>query len=144
VNIPSPTTLASIFSGVTRPMLGFPFEVDRAEPTPDLYWRSGVMRIGGATPFSLAISSDEAGCGALASSIFGERATLELIDDALRELVNVTAGALKWRLRIDEQALVVPRVAADGKPPLGPSADTVALVLRGRAGVRIALSISWA
>jgi hypothetical protein len=102
------------------------------------------MRIGGETPFSVAISSDEAGCAALATSIFGERATLELIDDALRELVNVTAGALKWRLRIDDQALVVPRVAADGKPPLGPSADAVSLVLRGRAGLRLVLSVSRA
>ena len=143
MTLPSPVMLASIFSGVTRPMLGFPFDLDAAEPGPELFWRSSVMRLGGPAPLSIAISSDEAGCAALARAIFGgDGAALELADDALGELVNVIAGGLKWRLRI-EQPLVPPRAVAGGKaPPLPPSAREVRATLRGPAGVRIVLSVS--
>ena len=92
-------------------MLGKKFRpVDPA--TPVERWRTVVLAIPGARPLTVALASDRAGCAALASAMLGMDADdldVAMIDDFLRELLNMTAGQIKLELALD-QALGLPRV----------------------------------
>jgi CheY-specific phosphatase CheX len=92
-------------------MLGMSFRViDPA--TPVVRWRTVVLAIPGAQPMSVALSSDRRGCAALASAMLGldeDGLDVAMIDDFMRELVNMTAGQIKRELALD-QALGLPRV----------------------------------
>jgi hypothetical protein len=66
-------------------------------------------------PVSVGLSSDEGGCAKLAAAMFGckpEGVDVGMINDALRELVNMTAGLLKREMALD-QALSVPAIVDD-------------------------------
>lgn len=92
-------------------MLGKQFRaIDPA--TPVERWRTVVLPIPGVRPVTIALSSDRRGCAALASAMLGmDEASIDLsmIDDFMRELLNMTAGQLKRELSLD-QALGLPRV----------------------------------
>jgi len=92
-------------------MLGKKFRpIDPA--TPVERWRTVVLTIPGARPLTVALASDRAGCAALASAMLGMDADdldVAMIDDFLRELLNMTAGQIKLELALD-QALGLPRV----------------------------------
>jgi hypothetical protein len=80
---------------------------------PDL-WRAAVLSIPGARPMTIAMSSDREGCVTLAAAMLKcEAADLDLamVDDFMRELVNMTAGQIKSEMSLD-QALGLPRVMA--------------------------------
>jgi CheY-specific phosphatase CheX len=75
-------------------------------------WRTAVLSIPGARPMTIAMSSDRDGCATLAAAMLKcEAADLDLamVDDFMRELVNMTAGQIKAELSLD-QALGLPRV----------------------------------
>lgn len=94
-------------------MLGRTFEVTNKE-APDR-WRTAMLSIAGAKPVTVALSSDRAGCAALAAAMLmcdEEELELQMIDDFMRELVNMTAGQIKCELALD-QALGLPR-CSDG------------------------------
>lgn len=83
-----------------------------AAATPVERWRTVVLPIPGARPVTIALSSDRHGCAALASAMLGmaeDDIDLGMIDDFMRELVNMTAGQIKSELSLD-QALGLPRV----------------------------------
>jgi hypothetical protein len=108
--------LASSVSRVTSAMLGLTFQPALASSRPAL-WRTAMLQIPGARPVTVALSSDRAGCAALAAAMLGmeqDELDLSMIDDFLRELVNMTAGQIKAELSLD-QALGLPRVL-DGEP----------------------------
>jgi hypothetical protein len=98
-------------SRVTTTMLGKKFRpIDPA--TPVERWRTVLLAIPGARPLTVALASDRAGCAALASAMLGMAADdldVAMIDDFLRELLNMTAGQIKLELALD-QALGLPRV----------------------------------
>ena len=74
-----------------------------------------MLAIPGSTPLTVALSSDQRGCAALASAMLGiadDELDLAMIDDVLRELTNMTAGQLKLELKLD-QALGLPRLHDD-------------------------------
>jgi hypothetical protein len=114
--LPPSDRLAALVSNVTQTMLGISFipsVSDRAAP--DLCWRTAVMLVEGARPITVGLSSSHEGCLALTAAMFSCPASdvdPPMINDALRELVNMTAGLLKTELAID-QALVVPQVVTD-------------------------------
>jgi hypothetical protein len=106
--------LARSVSRVTATMLGKQFRP--ADPAPTVErWRTVVLSIPGAKPLTVALSSDRKGCAALASAMLGmdaEGLGVAMIEDFLRELLNMTAGQIKLELALD-QALGLPRVLAD-------------------------------
>jgi hypothetical protein len=104
-----PARIATSLSRVTSTMLGRTFEVTtRAAPE---RWRTAMITTSGATPLAVALSSDRSGCAALAAAMLmveEDDLELEMIDDFMRELVNMTAGQIKRELALDE-ALGMPR-----------------------------------
>jgi len=103
--------LARSVSRVTTTMLGKSFRViDPA--TPVARWRTAALSIAGKRPVTVALSSDRRGCAALASAMLGmdeDDLDVAMIDDFMRELLNMTAGQIKSELALD-QALGLPRV----------------------------------
>jgi hypothetical protein len=114
--LPPSDRLAALVSNVTQTMLGISFVPavnDRAHP--DLCWRTAVMLVDGARPLTIGLSSSHEGCLALTAAMFScpsSDVDPSMINDALRELVNMTAGLLRTELALD-QALAVPQVVTD-------------------------------
>jgi hypothetical protein len=120
--LPAPETMAEVLSGVTETMLGLAFRPVPEAPWSHLVWRAAVLPIPGAFPFTVGLSSDRTGCQALGSRMFQvpvAEVSDEMLSDSLCELVNMTAGLLKGRLHL-QQALGLPKVVTEHKPPLSP------------------------
>lgn len=103
--------VARSVSRVTTRMLGLTFQV-ATSTMPVERWRTVILPIPGARPVTIALSSDRRGCAALASAMLGmdeDELAVEMIDDFMRELTNMTAGQIKMELSLD-QALGLPRV----------------------------------
>jgi CheY-specific phosphatase CheX len=111
--MPKAERLAALVSNVTETMLGISFAPAENKPAhPSLNWRTAIMLVDGPRPVSVGLSSDEPGCAKLAAAMFGcktEGVDVGMINDALRELVNMTAGLLKREMELD-QALSVPAI----------------------------------
>lgn len=109
--------LAQCVSSVTSMMLGRTFRA--ATPAQQIQaWRTVVLPFSGARPISLALSSDRASCAALASAMLGigeDDLEVPMIDDVLRELVNMTAGQVKGVIAPDH-ALGLPRIVESETP----------------------------
>ena len=98
---------------VTSTMIGRTFRPTDHRLLPDL-WRTAVLSIPGARPMTIALSSDREGCATLAAEMLKCEAgdlDLAMVDDFMRELVNMIAGQIKSDLLLD-QALGLPRVIA--------------------------------
>ena len=103
--------LARSVSRVTTTMLGKTFRVT-APPPAVVFWRTVVLPIPGARPMTVALSSDRRGCAALAAAMLGmdeDELGVDMIDDFMRELLNMTAGQIKVEMSLD-QALGLPRI----------------------------------
>ncbi len=141
--MPKAERLAALVSNVTETMLGISFVPSPQEVAhPALDWRTAIMLVDGPRPVSVGLSSDESGCTKLAAAMFGckvDAVDLGMVNDALRELVNMTAGLLKREMALD-QALTVPRIVGDRKSLDEIASQHPALVLVARE-VGIAL---WA
>jgi hypothetical protein len=104
--------LARSVSRVTATMLGLTFRAVVPATRVDL-WRTAVLPIPGARPITVALSSNRHGCAALTAAMLGldqDDLGLEMIDDFMRELVNMAAGQIKLDLCLN-QSLGLPRVA---------------------------------
>ena len=113
--IPDGATLAQLVSNVTQTMCGISFSAAAGEsPTPELCWRVATLPIKGERPLRVALSSSRNGCAALGAALFScEPDTLDdgMIEDSLRELLNMAAGQIKGALALD-QALGLPEIVA--------------------------------
>jgi hypothetical protein len=111
--MPGIAEIARIVSAVTQPMLGIAFAPASGPPGPiGPAWKTAALPIEGGRPLTVAVSADEAAGHALGARMFGAAphdVDGEMIEDALCELVNMTAGLLKSALRID-QALGLPSI----------------------------------
>ena len=143
IPLPKADRLAALVSNVTETMLGLSFAPStEAAAHPGLTWRTAIMLVDGPRPVSVGLSSDEAGCAKLAAAMFGcgtDGVDVGMINDALRELVNMTAGLLKREMALD-QALSVPSIIDDKESQEEIARQHPALVLKARE-VGIAL---WA
>jgi len=114
--LPPAQKLAALVSNVTETMLGISFVPAQTRAAhPALNWRTAIMLLDGPRPVSVGLSSDEPGCARLAAAMFGcnvDAVDVGMIDDALRELVNMTAGLVKREMALD-QALTVPAIIGD-------------------------------
>ena len=106
--LPSPEELAKLVSYVFDVMLTLRCELVGRRPARDgettrdrlhgLGWRTAVLPIDGSQPLTVALSSDEQGCLALGAALFACAKTAvdqEMIDDTLRELVNMIGGQVR-------------------------------------------------
>ena len=124
--LPPPDVLAGLVSNVTQTLLGISFVPDKA-PSTALQWRTALLPIAGARPITVGLASDEQGCRALSAAMFSctpETVDTSMVEDALRELTNMTAGLVKSALALD-QKLGLPQVVreheftAHAQPPRG-------------------------
>ena len=118
-------------SNVTGAMMGKQFRVGNpATQVPR--WRTVALSIAGKRPITIALSSDRHGCAALTAAMLGmdeDGLDVAMIDDFMRELVNMTAGQIKRELSLD-QALGLPRMI-DGDAVFAGSAAWNHVVLAG-------------
>ena len=133
--LPCPETMASLVSGVTETMLGLTFTPDEAKGPRELAWRTAVLPIAGRRPLTIGLSSDEGGCSRLSAAMFAcpaEQVDQAMMNDALCELVNMTAGLLKSVMSLD-QALGLPKILTPPDAPATPSASPHSVVLKADA-----------
>ena len=108
-----PDKLAALVSSVTETMCGLSFENTGTHPAVEVsQLRTAALNIEGKKPILVALSADLASCSAIGSAMFGcpaDQIDASMMEDVLRELVNMTAGQIKAELSLD-QALGLPRV----------------------------------
>jgi CheY-specific phosphatase CheX len=131
--MPKAERLAALVSSVTETMLGISFIPAGEVPAhPQLNWRTAIMLVPGPRPVSVGLSSDEPGCKKLAAAMFGckpDAVDNAMVNDALGELVNMTAGLLKREMALD-QALTVPQIVENKESLEEIARQHLALVLK--------------
>lgn len=142
-NLPDAPTLARLVSNVTETMCGTTFTADQPVLRGEsLCGRMVLLPLVGARKISIVLACDTHGGQALASALFGcdsKSLTPALVDDAIRELLNMVAGQVTSTLKID-QALGLPRkttmaeICEIGGLKLD---DAVLLTSHGRVDLRI-------
>ncbi len=135
MNLPPPERIATLVSGVTQTMLGLTFIPDESKGPRDLAWRTAVLPIPGEHPLTVGLSSDQRGCSHLSAAMFAcpsEEVDQNMMNDALCELVNMTAGLLKSVMSLN-QALGLPKILAGPEAPSVPSASPHVIVLKADA-----------
>jgi CheY-specific phosphatase CheX len=131
--LPAPEKMASMVTNVTQTMLGFSFQPDPGRVNwGELVWRTAVLHIAGGRPVSVGISSDQNGCLQLSAAMFAVDASAvdsNMMNDALCELVNMTAGMVKGALSLKE-ALGLPRIVSGPDAPKPGGSDHRSVVLK--------------
>jgi hypothetical protein len=133
--LPPPEKMAALVSGVTQTMLGLTFVPDAAQAHEPLAWRTAMLPIAGQRPLTVGLSTDEEGCAQLSAAMFAcprEQVDHTMMNDALCELVNMTAGLLKSVMSLN-QALGLPKILAGHDAPTVPSASPHVIVLKADA-----------
>ncbi len=141
--LPPPEKMASLVSGVTQTMLGLTFVPDVAKSHDGLTWRTAVLPIAGEFPLTVGLSTDQTGCSALSAAMFAcprEQVDQSMMNDALCELVNMTAGLLKSVMSLN-QALGLPKILEGAHAPAVPKASPEVIVLKADGPVGLVLWI---
>jgi hypothetical protein len=111
-SLPDAPTIAKFVTNVTRTMCNLHFvPADAGDARPDC-WRLALLPIPGPRPLVVALYSDRPGCQELGAAFFStspDSVDDSMIDDALRELLNMAAGQIRREL-VPEQALGLPRI----------------------------------
>jgi len=111
----APEKLAALVSSVTQTMCGLSFESTGTYPAFNPEARMAALTIEGPKPIMVALSADPASCAAISEAMFGcpaEQLEPGMIEDVLRELVNMTAGQVKQALSVDD-ALGLPSIMTE-------------------------------
>jgi CheY-specific phosphatase CheX len=107
-----PAALRSLVSKVMQASCGLSFNPAGDEAISAKPWRTAALPIKGGTPMTVAIGADETACFAMASGLL-QMAPNELdpgmVEDSLRELLNMVAGHIKRAMAID-LALGLPEI----------------------------------
>jgi hypothetical protein len=114
-SLPDATTLAQLVTSVTETMCGITFvPAESNNPSPHCY-RMALLPITGQRRLEVALYSDQASCEALSSSLFSlakEDIDTSMIEDSLRELLNMAAGQIKQAVAPDH-TLGLPKVIGE-------------------------------
>jgi hypothetical protein len=107
-DLPSPEDLSMLVSYVFEVMLTLRCELVGRRNSPEsatigdrlqgLAWRTAVLPIAGSRPLTVVLSSDQQGCLSLGAALFAcdrDSVDQEMIDDTLRELVNMIGGQVR-------------------------------------------------
>ena len=133
--LPSPLKMAALVSKVTETMLGLTFHSDCSKGHDALSWHTAILPIAGEHPLTIGLSSDQNGCAKLSAAMFAcpaEEVDQNMMNDALCELVNMTAGVVKSAMSLN-QALGLPKIVSGFSAPSVPAADQHAIVLKADA-----------
>jgi hypothetical protein len=111
----SPEDLALLVSYVFEVMLTLRCELVGPRSVPegatlrdhlqDLNWRTAVLPIAGSHPLTVVLSSNEHGCLSLGAALFAcDKGAVdqEMVDDTLRELVNMIGGQVRSAIAKDQ------------------------------------------
>ena len=134
-SLPPPEKMATLVSGVTQTMLGLTFVPDKAKTHEALTWRTAVLPIPGERPLTIGLSSDQHGCSRLSAAMFAcstDEVDQTMMNDALCELVNMTAGLVKSVMSLN-QALGLPKIIPGESAPAVPAASPAVIVLKADA-----------
>jgi hypothetical protein len=97
-----------------------------------LSWRAARLPIAGRRPLTIALSSDQRGCLSLSAALFAcETAAVdgEMIDDTLRELVNMIGGQVRTAV-VEEHSMGLPTIDTDVQLEAGLELDAPLLIGR--------------
>jgi hypothetical protein len=110
-----PEELALLVSYVFEVMLTLRCELVGSRSVPDggalrerlqaLSWRTAVLPIAGSRPLTVVLSSNEHGCLSLGAALFAcDKGSVdqEMVDDTLRELVNMIGGQVRSAIAKDQ------------------------------------------
>jgi hypothetical protein len=118
VSMPDPETVCELVNSVTSTMLGMQFALAPVMETSQAAQRTAMLPIYGATPMTIAVSSDIDGCAALGSALFKcptGAVDSAIMDDTLCELVNMIGALVRSAMQID-QTFGLPELLAHGSP----------------------------
>lgn len=114
-SLPDATTLAQLVTSVTETMCGITFvPAESNTPSPDCY-RMALLPITGVRQLEVTLFSDRTSCESLGSSLFSvarEDIDTSMIEDSLRELLNMAAGQIKQAVAPDH-TLGLPKLIAE-------------------------------
>src|SRR5438067_2064402 len=141
--VPTRQTLAALLSSVTETMFSLRFEPTETPAQASTSWRTAVLLVGQDPAYLVMLSADEAGCRTLGAAMFGctdDKLDPIMVDDSLRELLNMTAGLIKREMSLDH-ALGLPRII-DGLTENAPDADELRGVVLRATNSNVFVSIS--
>jgi hypothetical protein len=135
--------LAEVVSSVTQTMCGVSFGVaQRTQPMPDR-WRLAVLPILGHRRLIVSLFSDRASCCTLSAGMFklpANEIDESLIEDALRELLNISAGQIKNAL-VPDQTLGLPRIVPAQEIEAHLAHITKGVLLKAESSVNLYISV---
>jgi hypothetical protein len=143
ISLPPADKLAALVSSVTETMCGLSFAPAGSPQELTQQWRTAALAIGGPKPILVALSADLASCASIGAAMFGCPAdTIDsgMMEDVLRELVNMTAGQVKRMLALDE-ALGLPRIMTESDLLKAVDPPTVTNTPLSAGGVKLVLWI---
>jgi len=114
-DLPDATTLARLVTSVTETMCGISFAPAESNTPLPPCWRLVLLPITGQRNLEVALFSDQSSCEALGASLFSmpkEDLDTGMIEDSLRELLNMAAGQIKQAVAPDH-ILGLPKVIAE-------------------------------
>jgi hypothetical protein len=144
--IPSAEALTGLVSYVFETMLTLRCERITGPALlqcPPLSWRTALLPIVGNRPLTVALSSDQQGCLSLGAALFAcEVASVdqEMVDDTLRELVNMIAGQVRTAVAGD-QSLGLARIDSAFEPSMPPATPVHGRVVLSAGPLRIAVHV---
>jgi hypothetical protein len=145
MNLPDPSTLATLVSNVTQTMCGITFGVATPGQPAVACWRMAVLEITGGSPWQVALFSDEPGCVALGAALFQvapESLDSSMVEDSLCELLNMAAGQLKGLLA-EDSALGLPKIKSRSElTTRSQTAMREGVLLRSQDSVNLMILIS--
>jgi len=112
---PSLELISSLLFGVSECLFGFPLQPEPELDETALRWRAAALDIPAAKDLKLVLATDRESAETLSMGMLHvKREALEtsLIEDVLRELVNMVGGHLKAALAIDE-VLALPEIVSE-------------------------------
>ena len=107
--------MSSLLVGVSECLFGFAMQPSADMDESELRWRAAALDIPGAKDMRIYLSTDRESAELLSMGMLHlEREQLELglIEDVLRELLNMVGGHLKAALTIDEP-LALPEIVSE-------------------------------
>lgn len=137
IELPPPEKMARIISNVTETMLEITFEAAPAQTAArsKLTWRTVLLPITGKVALTIGLSSDEAGCIKLGSAMFSvppKDVDNDMMSDALKELVTMTAGLIRTTLSLDQEQNLPTVVPANDPTVVAAHSKTNLIVLRAK------------
>jgi hypothetical protein len=139
------TRLTEFVNHISGTILAIPLALEGPAPNPEEnLFLTALMSIAGSPPLSVALSSDLRGCQHLAAAMFGcavENTDFAMVEDALKELVNITTGLIARDIAFDKPLTIARTLPYHEFAAQAATRDWIQLPYSG-GGVRLLLSVA--